>query len=92
MKKFILLAFSILYLSSTSIFAAPPGSSPPGLSGKGGDEFPQGLEKQEKTPPGWSHGQKQGWSNTNTKHQHLHTNLNRTMNPGTEKSHMQSSQ
>ncbi len=34
------------------------GSTPPGLQGR----RPPGLEKQDKTPPGWSKGKKTGWS------------------------------
>ena len=33
---------------------------PPGLQGR----RPPGLEKQDKTPPGWSKGRKAGWDKT----------------------------
>lgn len=48
-------------------------NSPPGLQGKGGAEFPRGLENSEKTPAGWSEGEKRGWSRTHHhRHHHQH--------------------
>lgn len=50
-------------------------ADPPGLHGKGGAEFPRGLEKNEKTPAGWSHGEKRGWNHHHKhhkKHHHKH--------------------
>jgi len=42
-------------------FGPASGSMPPGLHDKG---TPPGLDMQNKTPQGWSEGQKTGWSKT----------------------------
>lgn len=67
MKKIIAILISLLI--SGPILA---NNAPPGLEGKGGGEFPKGLEKNEKTPAGWMHGKKMGWSRHHGHHRHHH--------------------
>ena len=47
-------------LKGANISVSHIGDVPPGLEGKG---RPSGLIKQDKTPPGWSRGEKTGWDN-----------------------------
>src|SRR5258708_11167218 len=78
MKKIILMTSLLSSILILSPYAAAENTitqasnSPPGLQGKGGAEFPQGLENKEKTPAGWSEGGKKGWNHTFHKHQKLH--------------------
>ena len=65
MKMLVLLTAALFILSGMSTGFADP----PGLSDKGGADFPKGLEKNEKTPHGWTQGQKKGWKH---KHHHHH--------------------
>src|SRR5437870_4231730 len=66
---FSLLSFSSVYaaIENTNMQAA---NNPPGLQGKGGEEFPRGLENKEKTPAGWSKGEKRGWNHAHKQHHH----------------------
>lgn len=76
MNKISLIVFTCLLTvcltgAQAASFHGGGGGSPPGLSGKGGGEFPRGLEKNEKTPAGWSHGEKTGWHHHHH-HHHYH--------------------
>ncbi len=44
------------------VFTATAFANPPGLQGK---DYPRGLNMQNKTPPGWTHGKKEGWEQKN---------------------------
>ncbi len=81
MKKLILSTLILFTALAFSLGNAAPAEnktvvadrgSPPGLQGKGGAEFPRGLENQEKIPKGWSHGKKEGWEKGVGKHHHDH--------------------
>jgi hypothetical protein len=80
MKILFACSFLAAILFSVTGFANPPGgvggghgnssfgsitgnATPPGLQGRGS---PHGLQMQNKTPYGWSQGQKRGWN----KHHH----------------------
>ena len=71
MKKLLLLLIGLFMFSVSQVYA-DRGGSPPGLSGKGGAEFPRGLENMEKTPSGWSKGNKEGWERIHHHHYHRH--------------------
>ena len=62
MKKILMLIAGLLYLTSMAGFANPPGLT------KDVGKYPHGLEKQVKTPYGWTQGKKKGWY----KNHHLH--------------------
>jgi hypothetical protein len=68
MKRIILSIISLF----VAFFVLNVYAAPPGLSGKGGADFPHGLEKGEKTPHGWSQGRKEGWDNDFRHHHHHH--------------------
>ncbi len=73
MKNFLTLFFTFSALLFFSFGYAETNlvrNSPPGLQSKGGEEFPRGLEKQEKVPTGWSKGEKRGL-NKNHHHHYL---------------------
>lgn len=48
-------------------FHSTTGTMPPGLQKK---EMPKGLQMQNKTPHGWSKGEKEGWSKQHWKKNH----------------------
>ena len=63
MKKIILITSLLSCILAFNSYAADNNivqadKSPPGLEKKGGEEFPRGLENKEKTPSGWSKGEK----------------------------------
>lgn len=57
-------------VSAATTITLADNDPPPGLQGKGGAEFPKGLEKNEKTPEGWTHGEKKGWDHNSNHHSH----------------------
>ena len=58
LSKVVVIFFAGFFISNIIFAATPPGLSQP-------NKFPAGLEN--KTPPGWSEGKKQGWYKTHNK-------------------------
>lgn len=75
MKK-IILAF-IVFFAGLTLSVGSAFADPPGLQGKGGADFPRGLESHEKVPGGWEHGEKRGWDYDHHHRYHRHHNDHR---------------
>lgn len=70
MKAFItsllmLFCFIVSNVYAQSNSAITNSTVPPGLQNK---DLPQGLQNQNKTPYGWSQGQKKGWQKSGKNH------------------------
>lgn len=69
--KACILVFSILLFTTTSVTAFSKGHDGNRAGVVSNSSMPPGLQKQDKTPYGWSQGKKVGWH-----HHHHHHDYN----------------
>lgn len=70
MKSLILICAASLMLIVNMSFAVPPG-----LQGK---DLPAGLSNQNRTPHGWTEGEKRGWTKSHHYYHHHRHHYNST--------------